>query len=235
MNKDIQGISKQPPKENKAPNQDDKKPEEAPKKTPEQTAPVAQKVEAAPKAAPASTPILKPKKNKTKMSFPKIPVLIGAGVIVLIVAVLIVLNIFVLTPKGSIAVDGANVTNSYVQDGAQHIEAELNVDCGVMVTEFWLECQDYQVNGTFSNNDGIEFVAPNNTPNARTDGDKFTYTAEKIAVLASTGEEQVPNPITSSYTMKLKEGDKEILVYTLTIHTHFTENDLMFVNPAPAE
>ena len=175
--------------------------------------------------------------DQKKNWFKRRKVLATIGVVVLLMIVIVGTLIYMLLPRYNVSITDAKIVSTKSENGIKHINASIDVNCKIALTNNLLTCADTQIRGNFSSNKNIQVTVSGDGSAIITSSNKISFTAKKISIKPVVIR---ANPyggtMTNKYIITAKNHDnsKTVLVYTLSVSTVFSNHDLSLINKIPS-
>lgn len=139
-----------------------------------------------------------------------------------------------LLPHNKITIANAKVGSTTTTNGIKQVNATLDVNCNATEANGFVNCQQAQVTGDYSNKQSSVAISGEADNKSASNG-HISLAAKKISFKSVViRPEPIKGKQSSQYKLTMQNKDKkDVLIYNLTVNTNFTESDLKLINKAP--
>ncbi|NCU40746.1 hypothetical protein EOL73_03250 [Candidatus Saccharibacteria bacterium] len=140
--------------------------------------------------------------------------------------------------RNNVEIGGAKVLSTKNENGIKVVSAEMATDCNLIKEEDAIRCDMLQVSGTYSGDDKLAADVSGSATNVKVNQGIISFdSVEKIIKPMSITNIEEKKSEKDKYSIELKDNNKTVLVYNLTIVTNFTkaDNELLSKNAIPLE
>lgn len=153
-----------------------------------------------------------------------------------ILAIVAGVLLYVFLPRYDMTIGNATVESTLSENGIKKVTASLDIDCNISMVDDMLTCADVDITGDYSSNKEVSAVIEGELTNAKTDNGQIAFISKKISIKpVVVRAEPYSNKMANVYKIIIKNDteNKDVLEYSLTVNTKFSEKDLSLINKIP--
>lgn len=164
---------------------------------------------------------------------PIVPIIIVVGILIVAIGCL---TFFLLIPKNSISIEGAEIADTIDKDGVKEITATLTKECNSTENNGYYVCEPVTISGTYEGDGKIE-IANEEISDFTAADKKLSFTSKEVSYKKVVVREEKISTTSNNYiiVMKNKNGDNNIIVYKLEVKTTLSDKDNAAINAEPSQ